>query len=186
MICLLATGGPRRLQDRLHQRGDAAISRHIPIRAAAACSPKGVHDSGVSSRARDYVRVGVECEIAVRLARDLRPAAAVHGRDRSRKPSRPIIRRSRSSMTAMSNGRRWARRRWSRTISSPPAACSASRCRARRRRICSTSKAAPHQRRRSRAAAPAPTCSAIPTTRSPGSPTISPPRARACTPGRSC
>ena len=35
---------------------------------------RGVHDSGAALRYRDYVRVGVECEIAVRLARDL-PAA---------------------------------------------------------------------------------------------------------------
>src|ERR1700761_897596 len=34
---------------------------------------KGVHDSGVSLKAKDFVRVGVECEIAVRLARDLLP-----------------------------------------------------------------------------------------------------------------
>ncbi len=32
---------------------------------------KGVHESGVSLSAKDFVRVGVECEIAVRLARDL-------------------------------------------------------------------------------------------------------------------
>ena len=31
----------------------------------------GVHDSGVSLRHRDFVRVGVECEIAVRLGSDL-------------------------------------------------------------------------------------------------------------------
>ncbi|UCF53976.1 MAG: fumarylacetoacetate hydrolase family protein [Bradyrhizobium sp.] len=31
----------------------------------------GVHDSGVRLAAADYVRVGVECEIAVRLKRDL-------------------------------------------------------------------------------------------------------------------
>jgi 2-keto-4-pentenoate hydratase len=35
---------------------------------------KGVHDSGVSLKAGDYFRVGVECEIAVRLARDLAPS----------------------------------------------------------------------------------------------------------------
>jgi 2-keto-4-pentenoate hydratase len=34
---------------------------------------KGVHDSGVKLAASDYVRVGVECEIAVKLARDLLP-----------------------------------------------------------------------------------------------------------------
>src|SRR3954453_7742116 len=33
-----------------------------------------IHDSGVSLRATDFVRVGVECEIAVRMARDLGPA----------------------------------------------------------------------------------------------------------------
>lgn len=35
-----------------------------------------VHDSGARLAARDYVRVGVECEIAVRLARDLVPGEA--------------------------------------------------------------------------------------------------------------
>ena len=35
---------------------------------------KGVHDSGATLRFGDYVRVGVECEIAVRLARGLSPA----------------------------------------------------------------------------------------------------------------
>jgi 2-keto-4-pentenoate hydratase len=35
---------------------------------------KGVHPSGASLRTSDYVRVGVECEIAVRLARDLAPS----------------------------------------------------------------------------------------------------------------
>jgi 2-keto-4-pentenoate hydratase len=37
---------------------------------------KGVHDSGAEVKAADYVRVGVECEIAVRLARDLAPTEA--------------------------------------------------------------------------------------------------------------
>jgi 2-keto-4-pentenoate hydratase len=37
---------------------------------------KGVHQSGVSLSAKDFVRVGVECEIAVRLARDLLPTEA--------------------------------------------------------------------------------------------------------------
>jgi 2-keto-4-pentenoate hydratase len=35
---------------------------------------RGVHESGASLRADDYVRAGVECEIAVRLARDLLPS----------------------------------------------------------------------------------------------------------------
>ena len=37
---------------------------------------RGVHDSGVSLPAADFVRVGVECEIAVRLGSDLAPSAA--------------------------------------------------------------------------------------------------------------
>jgi 2-keto-4-pentenoate hydratase len=37
---------------------------------------KGVHDSGASLRASDFVRVGVECEIAVKLSRDLPASAA--------------------------------------------------------------------------------------------------------------
>jgi 2-oxo-3-hexenedioate decarboxylase/2-keto-4-pentenoate hydratase len=43
----------------------------IPHPCAGAVFAKGVHASGVSLRHGDYVRVGVECEIAVRLARDL-------------------------------------------------------------------------------------------------------------------
>jgi len=35
---------------------------------------RGVHESGVRLNASDFVRVGVECEIAVRLARDLLPS----------------------------------------------------------------------------------------------------------------
>jgi 2-keto-4-pentenoate hydratase len=35
-----------------------------------------VHRSGVVLKAADFIRVGVECEIAVRLARDLVPAGA--------------------------------------------------------------------------------------------------------------
>jgi 2-keto-4-pentenoate hydratase len=37
---------------------------------------RGIHDSGVTLPAADYLRVGVECEIAVRLAADLPPSAA--------------------------------------------------------------------------------------------------------------
>jgi 2-oxo-3-hexenedioate decarboxylase/2-keto-4-pentenoate hydratase len=43
----------------------------IPHPCGGGVFAKGVHDSGVSLKARDFVRVGVECEIAVRLARDL-------------------------------------------------------------------------------------------------------------------
>lgn len=48
----------------------------IPHPCAGGVFARGVHDSGASLRAKDYVRVGVECEIAVRLARDLLPSAA--------------------------------------------------------------------------------------------------------------
>lgn len=37
---------------------------------------RGVHDTGVSLASGDFVRVGVECEIAVRLGRDLSPSQA--------------------------------------------------------------------------------------------------------------
>jgi 2-keto-4-pentenoate hydratase len=44
---------------------------NIPHPCGGGVLAKGVYESGVSLRAADYVRVGVECEIAVRLARDL-------------------------------------------------------------------------------------------------------------------
>ena len=43
----------------------------IPHPCGGGVFAKGVHDSGVSLNTKDFVRVGVECEIAVRLARDL-------------------------------------------------------------------------------------------------------------------
>src|SRR5882762_4317033 len=43
----------------------------IPHPCGGGVFAKGVHSSGVSLRHGDYGRVGVECEIAVRLARDL-------------------------------------------------------------------------------------------------------------------
>jgi 2-keto-4-pentenoate hydratase len=45
----------------------------IPHPCGGGVFEKGVHDSGVKLAASDYVRVGVECEIAVKLARDLLP-----------------------------------------------------------------------------------------------------------------
>ena len=48
----------------------------IPHPCAGGVFEKGIHDSGAALRASDYVRVGVECEIAVRLARDLPPSQA--------------------------------------------------------------------------------------------------------------
>ena len=43
----------------------------IPHACGGGVFEKGVHDSGVKLSASDYVRVGVECEIAAKLARDL-------------------------------------------------------------------------------------------------------------------
>jgi len=48
----------------------------IPHPCSGGVFAAGVHSSGVSLRASDFVRVGVECEIAVRLARGLKPAQA--------------------------------------------------------------------------------------------------------------
>ena len=47
---------------------------NIPHPCGGGVFARGVHDSGASLHLRDYVRIGVECEIAVRLSRDL-PAA---------------------------------------------------------------------------------------------------------------
>src|SRR5215813_234239 len=43
----------------------------IPHPCGGGVFARGVHESGVRLRAADFVRVGVECEIAVRLARSL-------------------------------------------------------------------------------------------------------------------
>jgi 2-keto-4-pentenoate hydratase len=48
----------------------------IPHPCGGSVFARGVHESGASLRPVDFVRVGVECEIAVRLARDLAPSAA--------------------------------------------------------------------------------------------------------------
>jgi 2-keto-4-pentenoate hydratase len=48
----------------------------IPHPCGGSVFARGVHESGASLRHTDFVRVGVECEIAVRLARDLAPSAA--------------------------------------------------------------------------------------------------------------
>jgi 2-keto-4-pentenoate hydratase len=49
---------------------------NIPHPCGGGVFAKGVHDSGVSLPASDFVRVGVECEIAVRLGHDLPPSQA--------------------------------------------------------------------------------------------------------------
>jgi 2-keto-4-pentenoate hydratase len=48
----------------------------IPHPCAGGVFAKSLHDSGAKLRHRDYVRVGVECEIAMRLARNLAPSEA--------------------------------------------------------------------------------------------------------------
>lgn len=48
----------------------------IPHPCAGGVFEKAVHDSGVRLSASDFVRVGVECEIAVRLSRELAPSEA--------------------------------------------------------------------------------------------------------------
>ena len=71
----------------------------IPHPCGGGVFAKGVHDSGAQLKAADYIHVGVECEIAARLARDLAPSEAPFTADGWRSRSRPITPRSRSSMT---------------------------------------------------------------------------------------
>jgi 2-keto-4-pentenoate hydratase len=49
---------------------------NIPHPCSGGVFERGIFDSGTHLRAKDFVRVGVECEIAVRLARDLSPSCA--------------------------------------------------------------------------------------------------------------
>jgi 2-keto-4-pentenoate hydratase len=53
----------------------------IPHPCGGGVFSRGVHSSGISLHHGDYVRVGVECEIAVRLARDLGSTGAVFTAD---------------------------------------------------------------------------------------------------------
>jgi 2-keto-4-pentenoate hydratase len=48
----------------------------IPHPCGGGVFARGVHRSGVVLNTKDFVRVGVECEIAARLARDLAPSEA--------------------------------------------------------------------------------------------------------------
>src|SRR5205085_7435854 len=48
----------------------------IPHPCGGGVFAKGVHESGAKLRFGDYVSAGVECEIAVRLARNLQPSEA--------------------------------------------------------------------------------------------------------------
>ena len=53
----------------------------IPHPCAGGVHARGAHRSGVVLKAADFVRVGVECEIAVRLAKDLEPSGTPFTRD---------------------------------------------------------------------------------------------------------
>jgi len=55
---------------------------NIPHPCSGGVFANGVHPSGAALRAKDFIRVGVECEIAVRLARDLMPLDAPFTADR--------------------------------------------------------------------------------------------------------
>jgi 2-keto-4-pentenoate hydratase len=57
---------------------NAVMQRYlnIPHPCGGGVFARGVHESGAALRAGDFVRVGVECEIAVRLARDLAASQA--------------------------------------------------------------------------------------------------------------
>ena len=158
----------------------------IPHPCGGGVFEKGVHDSGAKLAASDYVRVGVECEIAVKLARDLPPSEQPFTAEwmaeavEAYYPAIEIV------------DDRYAK--WE-TLGAPTlvaddffaAGCVLGEAVPRTSAPdLLMSPAAPSSTARKRAAAPAPTCSAIPTTRSPGSPTIWPPRAGAFMPARSC
>ncbi len=49
---------------------------NIPHPCGGGVFERGVHESGVRLPAAEFLRVGVECEIAVRIARDLAPGEA--------------------------------------------------------------------------------------------------------------
>ncbi len=158
----------------------------IPHPCGGGVFAKGVHDSGAKLRFGDYVRVGVECEIAVRLARNLAPREAPFTAEWVMEAIEAYYPRSRSSTTVTWNGRRWARRRWLRMISSPPAACSAKAVpRINAPDLLEGHRPRHHQRQGGRRGSGADVL---------GHPhnalawlaNISPKRARGCMPGRSC
>ena len=137
----------------------------IPHPCAGGVFAKGVHDSGVSLRASDFVRVGVECEIAVRLARDLAPSQAPFTADDVAQAIEAYL----PAIEIVDD--RYAK--WE-TLGAPTlvaddffaAGCVLGEPVARAQRpICSMSSAAPSSTDSKSAAAPAPTCSVIRTTR---------------------
>jgi 2-oxo-3-hexenedioate decarboxylase/2-keto-4-pentenoate hydratase len=115
----------------------------IPHPCGGGVFAKGVHSSGVSLRHGDFVRVGVECEIAVRLARDLTPSGTAFTAD----TVAPAIDAYHPAIEIVDDRYADWRSIGAPTLVaddfSPPAACSAGPCRVRRRRICSAWSVAP-------------------------------------------
>ena len=186
-----------RIQDAVHDLLAADIGARVGYKIGCTSAVMQQYLEHPASLRRRRVRQGRSRQRRVADGEGFRPRrrrmrnrgaarARSCGRPRHRSPpsgsprrSTPIIRRSRSSTTAMSNGRPWARRRWSRMISSPPAACSAKAVpRSAAPDLLEVVGRAARSTATRSGRAPAPTCSAIPTTRSPGSPTISPPAAK--------
>jgi len=177
----------------------------IPHPCAGGVFEKGVHASGVSLRHGDFVRVGVECEIAVRLGRDLAPSSAaftaesVAGAIEAYHPAIEIVDdryadwQTIGAPTLVADDFFAAACVLGAPVSRSIApdlldvvGCSARRFRAASRRICLMSSAAPSSTASRPDAAPAPTYSVIRTPRWRGSPITLPPRANTFAPARSC
>jgi 2-keto-4-pentenoate hydratase len=162
----------------------AVMQRYIsiPHPCSGGVFAKGVHHSGASLRHSHYVRVGIECEIAVRLARDLAPADVPFTADsvadaiESYLPAIEIVDdryadwRSAGAPTLVADDFFAAG-----CVLGTPVARSAA-----------PDLLAVVGRALINGEAPAPTCSVIRTTRWHGSPTISPRPARRSAPVRSC
>jgi hypothetical protein len=156
----------------------------IPHPCGGSVFARGVHESGASLRHSDFVRVGVECEIAVRLARDLAPSAAPFTAEAVAQaveaylPAIEIVDDRYVDWQTLGAPTLMA-------LSSPPVACSENPLRGQSPPICWTWSAVPSSTARRQGGAAAPTCSGIHTMRWRGSPTISRSLARACARARS-
>jgi len=194
--------GGYRIQDALHELlaadfgalvgykigcTSAVMQRYlgIPHPCGGGVFANGVHPSGVSLPARDFVRVGVECEIAVRLAHDLEPSQAPFTADVVAQAVEAYL----PAIEIVDD--RYAD--WQ-TIGAPTLVADdffAAGCVLgepvddRQPPTCWISSAVLSSTGLRMDEAPAPTCSVIRTTRWRGSPTISPPTARPCARARS-
>jgi 2-keto-4-pentenoate hydratase len=152
--------GGYRIQDALHELLAAdfgalvgykigctsAVMQHylgIPHPCRGGVFANGVHSSGVSLPVKNFVRVGVECEIAVRLAHDLEPSRAPFTADAVARaveaylPAIEIVDDRYADWQTIGAPTLVA------VISSPPAACSERRWRDRPHPTCWISSAAP-------------------------------------------